>query len=178
MTEKIMITQKQADAIEKLKEGQRKDFETYFKENPELVVLWAKPLSDLSADEYMSVLYDGYEIKPEYKVGDWIYHEDSLTTSKIIDVGMLSVQTDNGYNFSIFNIRHATFEEIKMEVDRRKWAEIEPGDVLQLRDSTYAIAVFKAKTAHDTIQVATIAGSAVWQKSEVSLYAKKVKTDV
>ena len=131
MTGKVKITQEQADAIERLKEGQREDFQKFFKDDKDSLVSWAVPLSDLTEDEYMSVLYDGYEIEPEYKTGEWVrYWKNDCVTAigKItyIDYEKGLVQFDNTtFTKEIHDVTgYATPEEIKTEKERRLWKSI------------------------------------------------------
>lgn len=154
MTEKVKITQEQADAFKKLKEGQREDFEKNFKNDPDSIIYWAIPLVDLSADEFMSALYDGYEVEPSLKVGDWAKSEghDSgeIFYGKItrIDEGrdglrawaMWNDARSEGFLF-VDELEVMTPEEIKREKERRVWAKI-GREVGEFKDGDVALERF------------------------------------
>lgn len=184
MAEKITITQEQADAIERLKEGQRKDFEVYYKGNRERVVDWARPLSDLSTGEYISILYDGYEIEPKYKTGDWVANLDGSNIypkgdAKVIEVGLVGEKYvrpvgNEAWGFPFYLVRHATPEEIKAEKERQKWSEIEEGDVLIGKKSGALATLVMEFPEHSEVKVRVDKHDfQTWDKESVELYAKK-----
>src|SRR5690625_1685515 len=82
--EKVKLTQKQADAIESLlKKGSRDEIlDTHFN-----IDSWQysenRCLNGMEASHLARALYIGYEVRPKFKVGDWVirtlelgrYHE-------------------------------------------------------------------------------------------------------
>lgn len=140
--EKITLTQAQADSIKRTLE----DFDIV-----EILNIHAergewlaenKPLNDLSQADMARALLIGYDVQPEYKVGDWV-----ARTRTTPNTGSQNPHFAEGYIFKITdlvsdkvgdgiclhlieNIRHATPEEIKAEQERRAWKRIgrEPGE--------------------------------------------------
>ena len=138
MTGKVELTRKQADAIE------------YFKNklgDERIIMLHAEMLLDSEHEQIdqqenldgislltlVDALRIGYEVEPQYKVGDWIVFENAVNVSLVCaieNVGNSSVDTDyvgsNGckQSFNKNRIRHATPEEIKSEKESRLWAKI------------------------------------------------------
>ncbi len=150
MTTKIKLTQEQADAIEILKENQRKDFKTWFKDNPNSLVTWAEPLAVLTADEYMGALYDGYEVEAKLEVGDWAKatHEKLGTfigkitkinyTHSGVKIAWASWNTNHGQSAIDFEeLEKCTSEEVRKTKEQRLWnhqirrkvGEIKEGDI-------------------------------------------------
>lgn len=121
----IKLTKNQADAVEKIKIEQRKMIET-IKAHPNLyrVEKWEKPLFELETDDIQRALFDGYEVEPEFKVGDWVYN---TRTNKVaqIDSRYVSGMDELWVNDEEFNFyrkddsRHATESEIAQEKERR-----------------------------------------------------------
>lgn len=127
---KVKITQEQANWLEKLiaeKSNGRTGVMNSHCDGGKWVD-GAEPLNVLSADEMARALYIGYDIKPEFKCGDWVYWDDDT-------VGIYTPQP-KGYEKHIA-VRHATPEEIAKEKERRWWSsngrevwELKQGDVL------------------------------------------------
>jgi len=119
MTEKVKLTQAQADEVKRIK-----DIDYAINIHP-LNKRPDSPLRNLSVAAIARALYVGYEVELEYSVGDWIYRERDMVISKItkIDYGMNvsgSIFTD-AYTGRLFKdeIRHATESEIVAEKGRR-----------------------------------------------------------
>lgn len=111
--EKVKITQEQANAIERIKD---KDYA--------INVLVAgkrpdNPLCELEVSELAKAFYIGYEVEPEFKVGDWAYNKQTNRVFQVIDG--LSENMNNEANRE--HLRHATDEEISKEKERRWWAK-------------------------------------------------------
>ena len=111
---KVRLTQEQADAIEGIKEYQRK----LLNSGEHRIMEEFKDLRSLTTDEFMDALYIGYEVEPEFKVGDWIIDEFSGSMTIIENAGYA-----NDLNNDSNNIRKATKEEIAKEKQRRWWAK-------------------------------------------------------
>src|SRR5699024_844646 len=114
MSEKVILTKEQAEAIETKKStgsaAVAKHLEGWtWKEN--------KCLNDLSMEQFVKALYIGYEVEETFKVGDWVYvevpKEELPNVYKIMRVDNYSVNLDRFYgNHKKNAIRHATPEEI------------------------------------------------------------------
>lgn len=130
---KVKVTQEQADKIKKLIEtGQRDkdiirlidgDFDVHFNS-------YYRELGKMNGKTLLKALTIGYEVEPEFKVGDWVVHKNGNpfnTYLKPLAVKITSVKKDKIYYAEDCNvtrserIRHATPEEIAEEKDRRWW---------------------------------------------------------
>lgn len=153
--EKVKITKEQADAIEfALNESED------FKDNPDRLFrdciashvsfhseLYA--LNNLDVVKLAKVLFvpNGYEVEPEFKVGDWVYVKGifksvSPEIAKVTDVKTHRMILDNGFDLGKGSItsdtvRHATPKEIEEEKERRWWDkqgrkpwELKQGDIV------------------------------------------------
>lgn len=103
--DKVEITQEQADIIENTK----------------------KALTGFSDALLLDVFSGNYEIKPEFKVGDWVVHKQlgwigDISKVKVSEI-TINVTLKNRYIASISNIRHATPSEIEEEKERRWWGK-------------------------------------------------------
>lgn len=148
--EKQILTREQAEALDEI-------FEKTAFTKDELIDLHAKTglyrsLRDLSVSELAKALYIGYEVEPEFKVGDWIVAIGK--TVKLVDETKTTFILDGGIGEKNKRIvkehyRHATPQEIEKEKERRWWAEhgrdvweLRKGDVLICRDSEALHEVF------------------------------------
>lgn len=150
MSNKPVITKEQAEKIEWAK--------NYFKEDglSRIVGLWMKnfsiwepvtgPLIEMKLDDLIRSLYIGYEVEPEFKIGDWIYissegtHNSKEMVAKVESkYNESQLCLDNNWNIGAGSqyIRHATPSEIAEEKERRFWNrndrdvwELRKGDVL------------------------------------------------
>jgi len=150
--DKPVLTKEQAEAIEHaLQEVDE------YKGNPDKLLRHASmknvyfrnelhPLDSIDTVNLAKALYIGYEVKPEFKVGDWVTYKDGSNfngyyKSKVEQITSVRAR-DAFYNndccvTGIDKIRHATPEEIKQEKERRWWKkhgrdvwELKKGDVL------------------------------------------------
>lgn len=170
MTKKVRVSPAQFDWLEKYKNEEAIDYAIDIQplnKRPD------SPLHDWSASKVAKALYKGYEVEPQYKVGDWIYSINSRAVGKVVRVGNDFVEIDNAEGATFNYIRHATPEEIQAEKDRRKWAEIEEGDVVRKVPMAYEIAVYQGEADDETILVKNDSGQHLWRKNQVGLYAKK-----
>jgi|SRR5699024_336258 len=145
--EKVKLTQEQAEAIEeRLKFSHKKH---------EIVRCTATkgwvgdtPMKDIPLDKIIRALYIGYEVEPEFAVGDWViskkdkigipgqiteFEYDKYWEDNFADYGINSM-----YRARLSNLRHATPEEIAKEKRRAWWAkhgrevwELKRGDVIE-----------------------------------------------
>ena len=128
MTEKVKITQKQFDWLEKYKSDEEIDYAIdvqLHRKRPD------SPIVDWKPSEVARAFYNGYKVEPEYKTGEWVryWKSDSLA-----GIGLIS-SYKNVRQFVRFEgeekwretdciTSHATPEEIKAEKERRVWAGI------------------------------------------------------
>ncbi len=134
---KVKITKEQADAMER---------EVVSTENEEVIRCHLKGwvfdenqcLNELTLDELVRALYIGYEVGPEFKVGDWVtYNYWGLVGKVVCTSGGISLDNRQNSKLNPNDFNHATPEEIAKEKQRRWWAkhdrdvwEIRQGDVL------------------------------------------------
>lgn len=136
--EKVKITHEQADAIEKIKSG---------------------ALMDVPLDNLIKAMIIGYEIEPEFKVGDWVVTKDGYIgeieyineVDKWANIGYSKDTKERGVclakTFKLNDIeRHATIEETEQEKERRFWVrhnrdvwELRQGDVLSKKRGSYTV---------------------------------------
>lgn len=160
MSKKVILTKEQAEAIEwALNEsdiymnnpdgllsysafaGRQQDEEFKFKYE-------LKPINDMKISQLAKALYVGYEVEPEYMLGEYVVYLPDGKVYKIYHIPWTGkVHLRNGVNLIIDDvpvdkIRHATSEEIAEEIaeekERRFWRrngrglkEIKKGDVLK-----------------------------------------------
>lgn len=155
---KVKITQEQAEAIERIKKEhlehlikiKKKPF-TYH------VRPWEEPILKLEPEDIQSALFEGYEVEPEFKVGDWVvvrFEGEEWITDLTKESEFGGFYTDSRlpgekqkfYSGSI--LRHATPEEIATEKTRRWWDkhgrepwEIKEGDCLMKKDDPHTCTV-------------------------------------
>lgn len=143
MTEKVVLTKEQAEAIEKAITEFGKD-----RVIDGVLGTWRGELSslnDLKPSEFARIMYGaGYEVEPEFKIGDWVaFHnrKDEIVIRQIkridnlYEVGLWACWEEG--SMPIKEIRHATLEEIAEEKERqffaehgrKKW-ELKRGDIL------------------------------------------------
>lgn len=149
--EKVKLTRPQAAAIERIKSNS-----VQFNIEKHESKSWRdlSGLNDLSTEELALALFIGYEIKEEFKVGDWVIH-DNKTIGKVKKIvnDVITIDVELGYlrdngeiayvNTLARYFRHATPEEIAEEKERRWWTkhsrkpwELKVGDVLIYGDAT------------------------------------------
>lgn len=126
MSGKVKITQEQADWLERY-ELTQDQIDHYidiqpFRKRPD------SPIVDWSASKLAKALYTGYEVEPEFKMGQWIY--DITDKNKtVIEVAYATDRRVHGFwktqysdidtHVAIENARHFTKEEIAKEKERR-----------------------------------------------------------
>ena len=161
MSEKIKVTQKQADAIEEYKRCQRSNHyqESVNKQRYNLYL--AKCLLDLTSSEFMDALYIGYEVEPVFEVGDWVKSLVGKGTGKIKDIDKYDYYTDFAFVSSKrdLTIRHATPEEIAEEQERRWWnkhgrelREVKKGDLLKRTEDGHLFIINHLPLFYDEVE--------------------------
>ena len=197
MTEKVVIPQNVADAIERFRNAEYSDYGIVSllgkseATNPNLieyeVILdgWIYEDDGANADKLLNALLIGYEIEPEpLKVGDWAKH---TTQDGREFIGKIHEIKNGNRAWGHWN-ESKTYgfiyldELVKMtpeEIEHRKWAEIELGDVLIHKAWGY-IAILMELNG-DSVKVNAGNGNlavAWWKRTNCELYAKKVSKDV
>lgn len=123
-----------------------------------------KYMNELSVDDVVRALYIGYEVKPEFKVGDWVRVSWSNTYPgiyKVTKTGVRSVAgNENGIEIDWANnsrpsldiVGYATPEEIAKEKERRWWKshnrdvwEIREDDTLEYLGDLYIVDSFDSE---------------------------------
>lgn len=135
---RVKINQKQADAIERLKKEQYKRIEEV-KANSEIYLSdWEKPLFQLDADDIQNALFEGYEVEPEFYVGDWVNHR-LHGIGKVIEVNKNTLEIyrssgdeEGAYVWRKKNVRHATKQEAWWAKHGRDVWELKPGDIIRV----------------------------------------------
>src|SRR5690625_1538506 len=147
--EKVKVTAKQAAEIEHYKQKGEEQIDYLIdihslNKRPDLAIAKMKP------SQLVRALHFGYEVEPEFKVGDWVFWETKSngpipkTAFKIETIIKDGVYPDEwpspyagGEPIPIEELRHATPEEIAAEKERRWWAkhgrnlwELRKGDLL------------------------------------------------
>ena len=197
MTQKVVLTQEQADAVESAKKRYGKDqflyeFSRMLHEISPLQFTGSLgPINDLALHRVAKALYIGYEVESELEVGDWVIDEefDGLIgkITKIEDkVVWASWGGDDEEKYIIKSeLRHATPEEIAKEKERIWWSEhgrdvweLKVLDKIRLSNVEYEVievcrkGVYKVRTNEsvpfDTIYV-TNDQSKVGGKDEIEL---------
>ncbi|RDW17025.1 hypothetical protein CWR48_15600 [Oceanobacillus arenosus] len=150
MSEKVKVTKEQAEAIKKAVELHGEDYvvDTHcLKQKNRSLWTHYLALNDMEMWKLARAVYRGYEVEPEFKVGDKII--DSLVDNcPIIEVTEIEKYyligfwlTDIGSKVTTsvkrHRARHATPSEIAQEKERRWWAshgrevwELRRGDLL------------------------------------------------
>ncbi|MBO0586141.1 hypothetical protein [Sporosarcina sp. E16_8] len=137
MTEKVRLTQKQADTVERTKavRGSRGVVLGYVARDTEIPNPTFRSLSDLTFDELARALYepDSYEVEPLFKVGDQIVNingvnfVNGLNVVEVEKVSEFFVTFCGDIGALKSNVRRATPEEVKDEKECRVWAEADRG---------------------------------------------------
>lgn len=139
MTEKVKITQEQADAIKGHTENWSES-SLVIRHNNRTIFEGYESLYKLDVDTLIRALYIGYEIEPRYEMDDFVRY---WKTDCVTAIGMIThidyekglVQFDNTtFTKKIHDITgYATPEEIKAEKERRVWKSIgrEVGEIYE-----------------------------------------------
>lgn len=162
MTEKVKITKEQAAAIERYKKELIDSVDEQYRFGVKRTPYeWAEPLVELGGEQVLNTLRNGYEVEPEFEVGDWVatIHNEAPIIFKVKSIQQTVVDSDHlmgsGYEriFNISEIRHATPEEIAKEKQRRWWNEhyrkvweLKKGDVLLNLEYNVAVLIHSDRT--------------------------------
>ena len=99
-----------------------------------------KIYSDESLYKIANAIKHGYEVEPEYKVGDWVVYEYSSRPEQINAICNRKIETNSNYGYAD-RFRHATESEIAQEKERKWWSEhnrapreIKMGDIITKPD--------------------------------------------
>lgn len=108
MTGKVKLTSEQASAID----------------------IMARATKGMLVVDLLRAIQEGYDVEPEYKVGDWIVRLNGTTflnekaVVRVDKVSDIHLFYEHDIGIDKIRIRHATPEEIKAEKERRVWAGI------------------------------------------------------
>ncbi len=128
--EKIKLTQEQADAISKLLKKMTADrlIDTHIKQ------IWKEEYDALNYMEVSKVaraVLVGYEVIPQYKVGEWVVNIHSGEIGQVEAFTNVKGSLGNSERIIVNNVvnypdsfRHATPEEIQQEKKRQFWDKL------------------------------------------------------
>ena len=141
---KVILTQEQADAVKKLKESIKANHEKFRDNHQCNLADWEYVLLDIPTEKYLNAIFEGYEVAPTFKIGDWATHKLTGDVGVIKLVNSESIRCENGMGGWINDFRHAIPEEIAEEKERRWWAkhgrepwELRTDDVLTRNDDGF-----------------------------------------
>lgn len=183
MTEKVKITQEQADAIEKYKSNGHK-LKEFVVHGERGFHGYYEPLKGLPIDDMARLLYepDSYEIEPMYKVGDEVIYPGFGGGEIVVKIIAIQyeharVQFEELSNWKAIRdiVRHATPEEVCIAEERKAWAKVEPGDVLIGKKTGRYAALLRLHPEHGMAEVLLWNGHVEnWDIAACVPYAKKV----
>lgn len=137
---KVKLTKTQAEEIERIK----KVGHSVKWKNDGWHVDRDEKLSELSFYKYINAIYEGYEVEPEFKVGDWAFIDvDELQhPRKILNIYQIDEKLHASFNgwsdIPIKQLKHATPQEVAAEKECRWWAkhdrkvwELKKGDIIR-----------------------------------------------
>ncbi|WP_144509881.1 hypothetical protein [Bacillus sp. FJAT-22090] len=151
MNKKVKVTPEQARAIKLTKNcNNEKTVLKYITQDKQIPNERFRALSELSLNDLMNAFTNGYEIEPQFKVGDWVRQDvgDGYRVGKVTEynssnrilVGFVEYKSlFNAYTetFDPSEIALATSEEIDEEIERQLWTklgreagEFQEGDVV------------------------------------------------
>jgi|SRR5699024_4579637 len=134
MTEKVVITQAQANSIELYRNTGEKSGKALAEVYLDGMFITNRCLIDLTFDDLMKAFFVGYEVEPEYSPGDWVAvnYRDQTKVERILNVyrdsGVLEFDRDTLNVYVTEDIRHATDYEIAAEKERR--SEVKLSEIL------------------------------------------------
>ncbi|RDW17613.1 hypothetical protein CWR48_13940 [Oceanobacillus arenosus] len=103
-------------------------------------------LDDVRVYDVARAFFIGYEVEPEFKVGDWVVYEQ----------GNVGQYGDKPIVLKNPVVRHATPEEIAQEKERRWWKlhgrevwELKQGDILRRPEDEHTMVVTSVGRAED-----------------------------
>lgn len=132
MTEKVKVTQKQLDWLERYKNDEEIayaiDIQVYGR-RPD------SPIADWKTSEVARALYIGYEIEPVYKLGDWVVLESEdeglLVIGKVVgfkndgkDARVNDVNYKVPQTVPVKKLRHAESSEIQYAKNFKVWKSL------------------------------------------------------
>ncbi|MEK3995660.1 hypothetical protein MKY29_12965 [Psychrobacillus sp. FSL K6-2365] len=137
MTEKVKLTQEQAEAIEYLKKGKFSDESIIgaHARNPNGWILEANVnLNRMPLLKLVDALRIGYEVEQQFKVGNWVVRKTNqederlpFRTGRVFKIkGFINGHYLDNEEFRHDSeaLRYATSEEIKAEIERQLWKSI------------------------------------------------------
>ncbi len=147
MSDKVILTREQAEAIERYKEEQRELHEKQVRAQSVMLKEWTKPLIELKTDEFMDAIYIGYEVEETFEVGGWVRYDNGPShgykTQKITSIEHGYAWFSETESMPLHSLRHATPEEVAKEKERRWWKS-HNRDVWELK--TYDVLINRGGT--------------------------------
>ena len=129
MTQKVVLTQEQADAVESAKKRYGKDqflyeFSRMLHEISPLQFTGSLgPINDLALHRVAKALYIGYEVEPSIKIGDFV-DIGLFGISKITEVTGVkgnAIAINGSEEYHEFKINRVLTDEEKQEEKQRRW---------------------------------------------------------
>lgn len=126
---KVKITQEQAEMFE----NHRNNFELLMQKR--ITENCLTRIDEIAVEDVVKAFIGGYEVEPDFKVGDWVTHESGIVSiiTDIDDKGIITtdhmLDRCDRYGEEVYMntvamyFRHATPEEIAKEEERRWWAK-------------------------------------------------------
>ncbi|WP_419962075.1 hypothetical protein [Psychrobacillus sp. BM2] len=151
MTEKVKVTQEQADKLKDVLADPEFTHQELL--NDQHSEPWATSHKCLNELDVWTLARTIYEVEPQFKVGDWIVITDGNSSigeihriSKIGDRSVLLFDHSYSCSWRVSQIRHATSEEIKAGKERRLWNSI-GREVGEFRDGDYGEHISKKSSS-------------------------------
>lgn len=148
--EKLKITREQEKAIEWYRENFTNEgaIQDFIRDRH-------PALSEFTTEQFALLFLEWYEVEPEFKLNDYVWHTENDTILKLDDEDR--VEFANKYYTEKDKLRHATPEEIQQEKERRWWAkhgrgvwELREGDILLEEGETrFSLVVTRGNRTED-----------------------------
>ena len=154
MTQKVVLTQEQADAVESAKKRYGKDqflyeFSRMLHEISPLQFTGSLgPINDLALHRVAKALYIGYEVEPSIKIGDFV-DIGLFGISKIAEVTGVkgnAIAINGSEEYHEFKINRVLTDEEKQEEKQRRWWAEHGRKVWELREGDCLISKYDKHT--------------------------------
>ena len=155
------VTREQAEAIEHTRDtmGDAALILLHGKDKNGWIGNLSKRLNGMPILKLIDALRVGYEVEPEYKVGDFVANKTTLEIYEVVSVNEnnITIRRNEFKGIGSFSQhRHATPEEIKQEKERRWWKKHGRG-VWELRKGD----VLRSKSTHLTYEIVDITDNGI-----------------
>ncbi len=119
MGEKVKVTQEQQHLIDQWMDNKVGLVNIFVDRNAHKGSI----LYSFTLDQLIKSLYVGYEVEPEFEVGDFITHKLTGDIGKVTKISANAVHADNTMGGAISGFRHSTESEIAQEIERIFWSK-------------------------------------------------------